>query len=164
MGNSMANEPASAADLRAFAMRLLARREYGVRELEQRLCKKFRGQEDIQQLANEVAEALVEEGALSDQRYIKAFVRSRRQRSQGPLKIRAELQQKQVSQTLLEQLISELTEQDSEAWVNLAAKWLARQHPEELDFPGRARFYRRMVNRGFSHEQAMAALDKHPTA
>ena len=145
-------------------MRLLARREYAVRELEQRLCKKFRGQEDIQQLANEMVEALVEEGSLSDERYIRAFVRSRRQRSQGPLKIRAELKQKQVPETLLEQLLNEVTETDSENWVNLASKWLARQHPEALDFPGRARFYRRMVNRGFSHEQAMAALDKHPTS
>lgn len=137
-------------------MRLLARREYAVGELHGRLCTKWRGEEGIQQLADELVDDLVNEGSLSDQRYVAAFVRSKRQRSQGPVKIRAELRQRQLSDALIEQAL----DQESEIWVDLAAAWLARKHDGELEFEDRARFYRRLVNRGFSHEQAMCALNR----
>lgn len=137
-------------------MRLLARREYAVSELYDRLCTKWRGEADIDRLADELVKDLVNEGSLSDQRYVTAFVRSRIQRSQGPVKIRAELRQRQLPDALIEQAL----EQESEVWVGLAAAWLARQHGATLEFEDRARFYRRLVNRGFSHEQAMSALNR----
>jgi SOS response regulatory protein OraA/RecX len=43
-------------------------------------------------------------------------------------------------------------------WTELAAEWLQRQHPGPLDFDARKTFYRRLVNRGFTHDQAMDAL------
>jgi regulatory protein len=87
---------------------------------------------------------------------VAAFVRSKRQRSQGPVKIRAELRQRQLPDALIEQAL----DQETEVWVELAAAWLARKHDGELEFEDRARFYRRLINRGFSHEQAMSALDR----
>jgi regulatory protein len=143
-------------DLRIYAMRLLARREYAVKELHGRLCTKWRGEQDISQLADELVDDLVNEGSLSDERYVASFVRSRLQRSQGPVKIRAELRQRQLADSLIEQAL----DQGTEAWVELAAAWLGRQHSGKLEFEDRARFYRRLVNRGFSHEQAMSALDR----
>ncbi len=138
-------------------MSLLGRRDYAVLELYGRLCAHWRGEEGIQQLASQLVEDLVSEGALSDQRYVASFVRSREQRSQGPIKIRAELRQRKLPLDLIEQAL----ERDSEYWIDLAASWLARQNKTELKFEDRARCYRRLVNRGFNHEQAMNAISRH---
>lgn len=138
-------------------MNLLARREYAVKELQGRLCVKWRGVEGIRELADELVADLEDEGVLSDQRYAAAFVRSRQQRSQGPVKIRAELRQRQLPDSLIEEALH----QDSAYWIDLAANWLLRQHGREFEFEDRARFYRRLVSRGFSHEQAMGALGQH---
>jgi len=138
-------------------MRLLAQREYSVKELHARLCTKWRDAEDIVQLADQLVDDLVTEGSLSDQRYVAAFVRSKEQRSQGPVKIRAELRQRQLS----EDLIAQDLEQDFEVWVDRAFAWLSRQHSGELQYEDRARYYRRLVNRGFTHEQAMSALSRY---
>lgn len=152
----MSDKPIAINDLRVYAMRLLARREYAVGELRGRLCTKWRDEEGIRQLADELVDDLVNEGSLSDQRYVAAFVRSRMQRSQGPVKIRAELRQRQLSDALIEQAL----DQETEVWVDLAASWLGRQLGGPMEFEDRARYYRRLVNRGFSHEQAMIALDR----
>lgn len=138
-------------------MRLLARREFAVNELRGRLCTKWRGAEGVVEMVDRLLAELVDEGALSDQRYVTAFIRSRESRSQGPIKIRAELRQRQLPDSLIEQALP----QDSSYWTDLAATWLLRQHGGELKYEDRARYYRRLVNRGFSHEHAMGALNQH---
>jgi regulatory protein len=137
--------------MRVFAGQLLARREYAVQELQARLSKKWSANEPL--IANLIA-TLQAEGALSDERFTASFIRSRCQRYQGPLKIQAELRQRGVPEHLIESQMQD----HAEEWVPLAASWLARQHSGTLDFAGRARYYRRLINRGFTHQQAMAAL------
>jgi len=144
----------SQSDMRVFAGLLLARREYAVLELQSRLLKKWAGQEGIVPRVAALLAALQEEGALSDERFTASFIRSRCQRYQGPLKIQAELRQRGVPEHLIENQLQDRAEE----WVPLAASWLSRQHSGTLDFAGRARYYRRLINRGFSHPQAMAAL------
>ncbi|HET6566169.1 MAG TPA: regulatory protein RecX [Xanthomonadales bacterium] len=156
----MSEQTVSLNDLRAYAMRLLAKREYAVNELHGRLCTKWRGTDGIGDLAGELVSELVDEGALSDQRYVAAFVRSRQQRNQGPVKIRAELRQRRLSDALVETSM----EQDDEFWTNLALGWLSRQHHGPLEFEDRTKYYRRLVNRGFSHNQAMSALELYSKA
>lgn len=141
----------SQSDMRAFAGQLLARREYAVQELQARLLKKWSGS---QTLVASFTAALQAEGALSNERFAASFIRSRCQRYQGPLKIQAELRQRGVPEHLIESQLQDRAEE----WVPLAASWLSRQHSGTLDFDGRATYYRRLINRGFSHPQAMAAL------
>ena len=148
------DEAPSANELRAFAYRLLGRREYGVFELRQRLVHKWPGAEGIESLAEELTDALVEENLLSDERFVESFVRSRLARHQGPLKIRAELRGKGVDDALI---AGELDGRGAE-WVESAAQWLRRQHAGPVDFDARKKLYRRLANRGFSHEQAMQAI------
>jgi regulatory protein len=148
--------------MRVFAGQLLARREYAVQELQARLLKKWSGKwseqspgsEGIEPLIANLIATLQAEGALSDERFAASFVRSRCQRYQGPLKIQAELRQRGVPEHLIESQLQDRAEE----WVPMAASWLSRQHGGTLDFAGRARYYRRLINRGFSHLQAMAAL------
>jgi len=144
----------SASELRAFAYRLLGRREYSVHELRQRLLQKWRDAGDV--AVEDLLGALQAENLLSDERFVESFVRSRIGRFQGPMKIRAELRERGVDESLAAR---ELDARSGE-WADLAAEWLARQHSGPVDFETRAKLYRRLANRGFSHDQAMAAIDR----
>ena len=102
---------------------------------------------------------LVDEGYLSDARFAEVFVRSRHDRGVGPLKIRAELRERGVVESLVE-----------DAFRELAADWFdaARQQRDKRfgasppqDFKERARQIRFLQRRGFSGEQVRAALDTH---
>ena len=81
-------------DIRRAAMDLLARREHSRQELGQKLLRRFSGQQDAIDIE---IDRLNEEGLQSDSRLAEAFIRSRVNRGQGPVKIRAELRQKGVS-------------------------------------------------------------------
>ncbi len=145
-------EPPSEAEIRAFAYRLLGRREYSVLELRRRLERKWPQLES--DTAAGVLEALVAEDLLSDQRFAESFVRSALRKHQGPRKIRAELGARGLSDGLIASELDRFADQ----WTDLAREWLERQNPGSLDFEARGKFYRRLVNRGFTHDQAMDAL------
>jgi regulatory protein len=138
--------------MRAFAFRLLGRREYSVFELDRRIRQKWPEASGVQDLLD----ALVEENLLSDERFTESFVRFRIQRYQGPLKIKAALRTKGVS----DYLISRELEVHSDEWLDLAIQWLDRQNIGEIDFNARKKYYRRLVSRGFTHSQAMDALNR----
>ena len=139
-------------EMRAFAYRLLGRREYSIFELGQRLCQKWPDATDVDVLID----ALVAENLLSDERFVESFVRFRLQRFQGPLKIKAALRSKGVSDSL----ISRELETRTHEWSDLAAQWLDRQHAGVIDFDAKKKYYRRLTSRGFTHEQAMDALNR----
>ena len=150
------NEQPSTGEVRAFVYRLLGRREYSVGELDQRIRRKWPQLESA--ALEDLLEALIAENLLSDERFAESYVRMVMQKLQGPLKIRAGLRARGIS----DELISRELENHAGQWGGLAAEWLQRQHTGTLDFEGRGRFYRRLINRGFSHDQAMEALDTLP--
>lgn len=149
-------EAPSPSTARAFAYRLLGRREYSVFELGQRLRQKWSGSEGIDAVVEELIEALQQENLLSDERFVESFVRSRVNRHQGPLKIKAALRDKGVSDSL----ISMELEAHSGEWTGLAAEWLERNHAGPIDFDMKKKLYRRLANRGFTHSQAMDAMNR----
>ena len=154
----MAKDPSEAPssnEMRAFAYRLLGQREYSVVELGRRLRQKWRAVPDIGAPVDELIETLLQENLLSDERFTESLVRSRLQRYQGPLKIKAELRKRGISDAQ----ISTQLEAHSGEWAEMAASWLQRHHPVPLDFDTRKKYYRRLVSRGFTHDQAMQALD-----
>lgn len=139
-----------------MAMRWLARREYATRELTERLAQRGVPPD----IVGEAVAELVAEGLVSDQRYAEACVRTRIRKRYGPLRILAELSQRGVADGVAEAAL----DADDPDWVALARSWL-RGHggqPEPADRDARARAYRRLQNRGFTHAQAMAALDDPP--
>jgi SOS response regulatory protein OraA/RecX len=56
-------------------------------------------------------------------------------------------------------LVSCELDRHADRWIDLATEWLQRQHAGPLDFDDRKKYYRRLLSRGFSHDQAMDALD-----
>ena len=135
----------------AYACKLLMRREYSEGELRRKLHTKFPEFDDF----DPVVQTLLDDGLLSDERYCAAFIRSRVMRMQGPRKIRSELSRKLVSESLIDQSLEEADIN----WRELAAQWLSRQKEFANDYELKAKYYRRLVNRGFTHNQAMDSLN-----
>lgn len=132
-------------------MRWLARREYSVRELEQRLQGKGYP-------AAAVAEALHDlesRGLVSDRRFAESLVRSRVERGYGPMKIAHELRAKGVDDPLIEELIGD----DDEYWVaRLQAVWEKRFGQPPADYRDWARQARGLQSRGFTAEQVRRVI------
>ncbi len=139
---------------RDTALRLLGRREHSRRELVTKLAQ--RGYESS--LAQSVIDELEEEGLQSDLRYAEAFVHDRRGRLQGPLKILSELQRRGVSRVFIETALDPY----SGEWVELASAFIEKRNMAPLvsEFDLRQKVYRSLVNRGFSHDEAIAAIDE----
>lgn len=142
----------TAAALRDIAVRYLTRREYGIEELTQKLIQ--RGADSS--AAEQVVADLADENLVSDQRFAEMFVRTRMHQLNGPVKIRAELRGRGIADHLVTQAMPD----DQDAWFDIASRWAGKRCYGELDYAGRAKIYRGLMNRGFTHEQANAALDR----
>ena len=181
--------------LRRYAMDLLARREHGRLELEEKLrrhCGRVAGRvagraagraagkaarsrtrnanpdgdpdvdPDVDQssedarsfgisqvdaLIAETLNVLAEDGLQSDARYAEVLIRSRVNRGQGPLKIRADLRQRGLHGEAVEPLLEDYAEQ----WPELALQVVERRFGSDAaadrgDWARRARF---LAGRGF---------------
>ena len=134
------------------ALRLLARREHSLRELRTKLASC--GYE-----AGEIARTLDQltvRNLISDERFAEAFLRSRLERGQGPLKIRAQLKERGVEAPLVDAVLSG-AEVD---WDLRAAAVRSRRFGEpppgnREDMARQARFLR---GRGFSEGQVARAV------
>ena len=137
---------------RKKAMDYLARREHGRVELLNKLTQ-FGFDSNI---SEDAIAQLVEDGLQSEQRFIEAFVRSRIIQGKGPVKIRADLRERGVADTLIENALSE-SEQN---WFELA--WEVRKKKFGLarpaDFNEKARQLRFLQYRGFETDHIQAAI------
>lgn len=80
--------------LRQIAIRQLARREYGRHELKMLLLRKQPEATEIE--VDEVLQNLIDQKLLDDSRFVEIYIRSRRNRGYGPLRIGAELKERHV--------------------------------------------------------------------
>ena len=92
------------ADIRYAAIKLLVRREQSMSELSTKLTRKFSGSESH---IEQELEKLAEEGLQSDLRYAEMVVRSGINKYHGPLRIKAELRQKKVNDSIIEKAFAE---------------------------------------------------------
>jgi regulatory protein len=100
-------------------------------------------------------ERLRDEGLQSDSRLAEAFVRSRANRGQGPVKIKMELRQKGIA----DGLISEALATADQDWFELASQVAERKFREPpQDSKDRARRSRFLQQRGFTFDH-ISALD-----
>lgn len=84
-------------------MDLLARREHGRVELTRKLRQRGASPEDIEA----ALDRLVEEGLLSESRYLESFVSYRSRSGYGPVRIREELSQRGLQRADIEQALRE---------------------------------------------------------
>jgi regulatory protein len=139
------------AEVRDIALRYLGRREYAIEELRHKLVQRGADSEITDTVINELAD----ENLVSDQRFTEMYVRMRVRRLFGPLKIRGELR----SRGITDRLIAEVMPGGDDTWFDTASQWASKRCTGELDYAARAKIYRSLMNRGFTHKQANVALD-----
>ena len=135
-------------DIRRAALNLLARREHSRQELLNKLQQRFAV--DISLIENEIA-LLSEQGFQSDARLAEVFLRSRAGRGQGPLKIRAELKNKGVDNTTIEEVFTDYNMD----WIAGIKAVVQKQFGDTppANAKERARRIRFLQQRGFSFDQ-----------
>ena len=124
------------------AMRSLSRREHSVVELERKLRRKGHDAD----IVSRVFEYLALHDLQSNQRFVEVYIRSRINRGYGPVKIRQELSQRGISETDLEDQLTE----PGEFWMDIAEGVVAKKYgrtPEDRgEWNACARF---LARRGF---------------
>lgn len=145
----------SSADLaqaRAAALRWLARREYAVPELQQRLSHKGFAESVI----TVVLEQLQAERLLSNARFVESFVYTRLQQGYGPLRIQHEIRQRGLDPACL----AEVEHWHHADWNALARETRARRFglDEVKDPKARLKQMRFLQGRGFNHDHIRFAL------
>jgi len=145
----MAIKPRS---IREVAMNYLSRREHSTHELSQKLRLKGFESDDI----SSSLVRLTDQGLLSDHRFTEAFINQRITRGSGPLKIRAELRQKGVSDAIITEFLNESDRQ----WLKSAQSVRIKKYGVELptELKEKARQSRFLQSRGFSTEQTRYAM------
>jgi regulatory protein len=134
----------NSADIRLAAMNLLARREHSVRELRNKLLRRFPDEERV----DEQVSRLTAERLQCDVRFAESYARQRISRGYGPLRLREELRERGVSEADAALAMDEL-EAD---WHALAAEVMQKKFGAlpPADIREEARRARFMQYRGFA--------------
>ncbi len=135
---------------RVTAMNLLARREHSKKELQRKLVLRDFDEQTIDKVLSD----LIQENLLSERRFAEAFVRSRINKGQGPLRIRRDLSERGVTDELIADYVN------GWQWLALAADARQKRFGNELptDYKERARQIRFLQYRGFDSEQINGAM------
>jgi len=141
----------------AYAVTLLARRDYSTRELRSRL--KDRGY--LEHAIEPVLIDLEETRKLDDARYGANVVASRSRRALGPARIRQELTRKGVTAETIDQALAGGEGEEAPDFIQLARQARVRKFGPELptDWKEKAKQARFLQYRGFSTDHIRAALD-----
>ena len=141
----------------AYAVSLLARRDYSTRELRSKL--KERGY--LEHAIEPVLIDLEETRKLDDARYGANVVASRSRRALGPARIRQELTRKGITAETIDQALEGGDGEVAPDFVQLARQARIRKFGPELptDWKEKARQARFLQYRGFSTDHIRAALD-----
>lgn len=128
-------------------MDLLARREHSLRELEQKLRRRFDAKELDAALVS-----LTREGLQSDERFAFSFTRERMLRGHGPRRIEAELQQRGIAGVLIDRALAAVPEEEGQSWRTVAAAAEARKFGDQppADYTEKARRMQFLYRRGFA--------------
>jgi regulatory protein len=124
---------------------LLSRREHSVFELIQKLKKRY----GPNKLINDAIIRLQELNLLDDQRFAEAYIKVRARKGFGPRRIDAELQQRKVSETIINQELSMI--EDWNALAHAAFKKKFGNLQKDTKKILKAKSF--LQNRGFSFEQ-----------
>ena len=156
LGSNQAEEAASAektpADVRLAAMNLLARREHSVRELRNKLKRRF---PDHSMIDDQIAR-LTGQNLQSNLRFAECYARERIGRGYGPVRVREELRERGASALDVEAAMKELQVD----WFAVASEVIVKKFGAlaPSDIKERARRARFMQYRGFTAEHYQKLL------
>jgi regulatory protein len=142
-------------EARKKAMNYLARREYGHLELQGKL-------ENVgfdAETTRITVDNLADEGLQCDRRFIESFIQSRINQGKGPVRIRLDLDERKLESSLIDELLSEC----SEDWIAMAQQIRKKKFGPKLpvEFKEKARQMSFLQYRGFESNQIQAAIMSH---
>ena len=148
-------------ELEFRAFNLLARREHSRVELEKKLntrpLKKGENWEPPDsEILEELLESLIERNLQSDERFAESFSRERINRGRGPMKLRAEMRERGISDELQRDALLELEVDWFEQAVDVRRRRFGLAKVEE--FKEKARQMRFLQSRGFSQGHVSHAM------
>ena len=141
--------------IRKKAMDYLSRREHSRYEL----YKKISTHNFDKDLINQELDLLIRDGLLSDERFVEAFIHSRKKNGKGPLKISAELQQRGADQSLINKYIEEI---ENSEWLDSAKQVVEKKlgNNQQLDYDNQLKMMKFLNNRGFTIDQVKLTIKK----
>lgn len=142
--------PTADAELRARALRLLARREHSREELRRKLQPHVQEGLDLEALLDE----FTRRGWLSEARFVEQTVRAKAKRY-GPLKIASHLREKGIDEAGVAEGLAQARAAGEEA---LASAWRARFGRPAQDEAERAKQVRFLQQRGFPLDSVLRFL------
>ncbi len=140
--------------IRQTALNLLARREHSETELMRKLLSKQFQRADIQP----VIDQLIQQGLLSNTRFIENYIQARRAKGYGPVRIQAELLERGITEDFIEH---HLNMADNAWFTDVRRVWQKRfkgQLPH--DFKSRSQHMRFLLYRGFTPTQIKSIFDE----
>jgi regulatory protein len=139
--------PINSKPMRQTALNLLARREHSADELSRKLRIKKYDPTEI----NRLIHTLQQEGLLSNTRFVENYIHHRRTKGIGPLRIQAELIERGIPESLIEQ---QLNMADNAWFAEAQHAWRKRfKNQMPADFKTRTQHMRFLQYRGFTREQ-----------
>lgn len=132
-----------------YVVNLLSRREYSAYEIRQKMAQKAFSDEEIETTVAKVQDR----GWQSDVRFTENYLRNRAERGYGLRRIRQELSQKGIENSLITLVIEE--NQDSIDWQVIAQRQLVKKFPhyqEKLSPKDKQKVWRYMFSHGFSSD------------
>jgi len=154
--SAAASEGRRRPSIRKIALDILARREHSVAELREKLSSRGFDADAIETTLG----ALMDDGLLSEDRFVENFVGSYTRRGHGPVWLRAELERRGIASAQVTETLANMDVDWVEAAGTVRRKRFGAKVPADFKEQGRqARF---LQYRGFTAEQARAALRKLP--
>ena len=135
--------------LRNLALDFLARREHSEHELRYKLGARAGEEEDVEAVLRQ----LKEEKLQSDERFTESYVHHRFNAGIGPLKIRYELRQKGIADSIADVFLEPLDGEWEESMRRQRQRKFGNAIPK--DYAARMKQARFLQNRGFSPESVM---------
>ena len=141
------------ADVRRKALDLLARREHSRLELSRKLHKKY----SEYQIIEDVLDQLELDSLLSDDRFTEEYVKYRKDKGFGPIKISAELRERGIGETK----INKYLDTDTKSWFAEAKKVRQKKFGirEPDNFNEKIRQQKFLMYRGFLQEHISGFVD-----
>ena len=151
----MSESPSENKIIRKKAMDYLSRREHSRYEL----YKKISTHNFDKDLINQELDLLIRDGLLSDERFVEAFIHSRKKNGKGPLKISAELQQRGADESLINKYIEEI---ENSEWLDSAKQVVEKKlgNNQQLDYDNQLKMMKFLNNRGFTIDQVKLTINK----
>lgn len=137
--------------------RMLARREHSVVEITAKLTQKGYEESETAPIIEEFREANIQ----SDERFAEAMIRSAVSKGRGPRRLKADLSQHDVSDSVISQAIKEVAPDWFELALRVRVKKFGPAAPD--DFKDRQKQMQFLQYRGFAQEQIQYAIRANDT-